>query len=255
MKISGIGIDLVIPGTASKENAAVLLQGYLSIKEDVYLGSIAVQLPKAKIAGGASMEMNPKIPAWTVDLFLELAVPIPLGPSGLGVFGFRGLFGMRYIAAKEAANLTQDNTWFEYYKAPQPGINVDKMLSPERTEDSTNPISIGAGLSLATTADDGKAFSLQAFFLLSLPDLIFIQGKANVLGDRVGLIEGEPPFFAFVAFEPRHSVEFGFGADYKQRKDGQLLSLFAEVQAGFSCLLYTSPSPRDRTRSRMPSSA
>ena len=27
------------------------------------------------------------------------------------------------------------------------------------------------------------------------------------------------------------------------------------VQKSFSCLLYTSPSPRDRTRSRMPSSA
>ena len=28
-----------------------------------------------------------------------------------------------------------------------------------------------------------------------------------------------------------------------------------ELKAEYSCLLYTSPSPRDRTRSRMPSSA
>ena len=28
-----------------------------------------------------------------------------------------------------------------------------------------------------------------------------------------------------------------------------------EHERGYSCLLYTSPSPRDRTRSRMPSSA
>jgi len=27
------------------------------------------------------------------------------------------------------------------------------------------------------------------------------------------------------------------------------------LEAGYDCLLYTSPSPRDRTRSRMPSSA
>ena len=33
-----------------------------------------------------------------------------------------------------------------------------------------------------------------------------------------------------------------------------LLQRFLEEQ-GYSCLLYTSPSPRDRTRSRMPSSA
>ena len=35
-----------------------------------------------------------------------------------------------------------------------------------------------------------------------------------------------------------------------------ILNLFAGLGAGFDiCLLYTSPSPRDRTRSRMPSSA
>ena len=33
--------------------------------------------------------------------------------------------------------------------------------------------------------------------------------------------------------------------------DGQRIA----VDIGFICLLYTSPSPRDRTRSRMPSSA
>ena len=32
-------------------------------------------------------------------------------------------------------------------------------------------------------------------------------------------------------------------------------SLFNGIGMGLSCLLYTSPSPRDRTRSRMPSSA
>ena len=31
--------------------------------------------------------------------------------------------------------------------------------------------------------------------------------------------------------------------------------IFARASKGTSCLLYTSPSPRDRTRSRMPSSA
>ena len=33
------------------------------------------------------------------------------------------------------------------------------------------------------------------------------------------------------------------------------LQLRRAIEAGYSCLLYTSPSPRDRTRSRMPSSA
>ena len=36
---------------------------------------------------------------------------------------------------------------------------------------------------------------------------------------------------------------------------GQVLYRIAEVMQGRSCLLYTSPSPRDRQKSRMPSSA
>ena len=38
-------------------------------------------------------------------------------------------------------------------------------------------------------------------------------------------------------------------------KVAKKLGISTEVGQGYSCLLYTSPSPRDRTRSRMPSSA
>ena len=37
--------------------------------------------------------------------------------------------------------------------------------------------------------------------------------------------------------------------------DNFLLEAYVNTYDGYGCLLYTSPSPRDRTRSRMPSSA
>ena len=43
-----------------------------------------------------------------------------------------------------------------------------------------------------------------------------------------------------------------FGMDFGKVKKG---TLFKKYQVACRCLLYTSPSPRDRTRSRMPSSA
>ena len=50
---------------------------------------------------------------------------------------------------------------------------------------------------------------------------------------------------------PSESGEWGwFEAD-----GGQMLAPIDEDEGFFTCLLYTSPSPRDRTRSRMPSSA
>ena len=46
----------------------------------------------------------------------------------------------------------------------------------------------------------------------------------------------------------------GFDVTWAQNGD-QALDFFVEGQFDLCCLLYTSPSPRDRTRSRMPSSA
>ena len=47
-----------------------------------------------------------------------------------------------------------------------------------------------------------------------------------------------------------------YGAASQQRATAALAAgLFAAEIAPITCLLYTSPSPRDRTRSRMPSSA
>ena len=57
-----------------------------------------------------------------------------------------------------------------------------------------------------------------------------------------------------VQFAESQLAELGFA-------EGQILCVLAENSVEFAvlfhtaCLLYTSPSPRDRTRSRMPSSA
>ena len=52
--------------------------------------------------------------------------------------------------------------------------------------------------------------------------------------------------------------EGDFGLGTVEDLDGELVILEGvayQVRADGTCLLYTSPSPRDRTRSRMPSSA
>ena len=47
------------------------------------------------------------------------------------------------------------------------------------------------------------------------------------------------------------SITTGVGSNYAVDR----FSTWTAVASKFTCLLYTSPSPRDRTRSRMPSSA
>ncbi|MEL6866949.1 MAG: hypothetical protein AAFP19_21165, partial [Bacteroidota bacterium] len=239
LRVQSIAIDLIIPGTASPDTATALIKGYLALKgtssAPEYEGGVEIKLPKARIAGGAAMKYNPSYPAFIIDAYLEMAVPLPIGATGLGIYGFRGLLGLRYVATKDAVpGLTEDSSWYDYYKAPpQIGVNVSKFRGPNETDGFDNPFSIGAGASLATTADDGKAFSTKLFVLLSLPSVFLLEGKANVLGTRVGLDSNDPPFFAFLAFSSS-SVEAGFGADYKVPADsGAILKLYAEVQAGF----------------------
>ncbi len=246
LEIKSIAIDLVIPGNASKEAATLLLSGFLSVggsaDDPEYAGGVSFSLPKMKVAGGAAIKYRPKVPAFLVDAFVELSTPIPLGATGLGIYGFNGLFGLRYLATKQAAGLDESNTWFDYYKVkagnpPREGVNVDKLEVPELTGDYDNAFSIGAGVSVATTQDSGKAFSCKLFLLLSLPDLIYLEGKANVLGPRVGLdTTQDPPFFAFLAISSQ-SVETGFGVDYKLPREGdnagRILDLHAEMRAAF----------------------
>ena len=43
--------------------------------------------------------------------------------------------------------------------------------------------------------------------------------------------------------------------DFFKMESDFLRQVYLELNQGDDCLLYTSPSPRDRTRSRMPSSA
>ncbi len=245
LEIKSLAIDLVIPGSASKDTATLLISGFLSVGgtggDPEYEGGVSFSLPKVKIAGGAAMKYRPKEPAFLVDAFVELSTPIPLGATSLGIYGFRGLFGMRYIATKHQAGVQETDTWFDFYKIKtlpdgKEGVTVSKFEIPDQTGSYDSTYSIGAGVSLATAEDSGKTFSCKLFLLLSLPDLIYLEGKANILGPRVGLTGDDPPFFAVLAISPQ-SVELGAGVNYKLPKDGanqgQILDLSAEMRAAF----------------------
>lgn len=245
LEIKSLAIDLVIPGSASRESATLLISGFLSVEgssgDPEYAGGVSFALSKAQIAGGAAMKYRPKTPAFLVDAFVELSVPIPLGPTSLGIYGFRGLFGLRYIATKSAAGVAETDTWFDYYKKVIPpfkeGVNISKFEPPGQTEGYDSTFSIGAGASIATVSDGGKALSMKVFLLLSLPDLIYLEGKANIVGERIGLdSQDDPPFFAVLAIS-RQSVELGAGVHYTLPREGaqkgQILDLNAEMRAAF----------------------
>ena len=235
--IKGIGLDLVIPASASKESAALLLHGYLALKDPVYQGSISFELPKAKIFGGASMMYDTSYPAWIVRADLELPKALPLGSTSLGLYSFSGLFGLRYVASKDAIvpPLAPDASWGDYYRAPQPQVGVwpQKFMTPKQTGGSKNPFSVGVGVGLCTLADGGKTFSSQLFLLVSLPNLLMLEGRADILAKKRVGPNDTPPYYAYLAISPE-SVELGAGVHYLIPKDsGTVLKLDAVFEAAF----------------------
>ncbi len=244
LRVEGIGINLTIPGDATPEAAAVILKGYLAMRNadssepgsKEYVGSVSLTLPKVNIGGSAAMRLNPDIPAFLVDVGLELSVPIMLGTTGLGIYGFRGLIGQKYMPSKESAGINESETWWYYYKSKEPdppgteGVNFGKFAQ----EDG---FSLGAGVSLATAPDSGKTFSSKLFFLLGLPEVFLLQGQAAILKERIGLDDTQdPPFSALIAISPE-SVETAFGVNYKVPESGNfkgdILTLEATLEMAF----------------------
>lgn len=232
LHISTIKVDLTIPGNSS--DPTVVLNGVLNIPEPgtspEYEGSIGFKIKKLNLSGFAEMKLAPKHPAFYVKAGAELPNAIPLGY--VSIYGFQGLIGYRYVAEKKAIGMTSENTWYEYYKAPEKGVGMDKFSGPEQTKKYNVPFSLGLG-AIWGTSDGGYIFSANSMILLSLPSMFMIDARMKLLSQRVSFTDTkEPPFFAFLIIGD-DALEFGFGADYQLPDNGWLLDLYAEVQARF----------------------
>ena len=94
-----------------------------------------------------------------------------------------------------------------------------------------------------------------------LPDMSQINSNAPVVNEANNNISNKKGTIAMARTSDPHSATSQFFINLKDNEfldknnapDGWGYCVFGEVTEG--CLLYTSPSPRDRTRSRMPSSA
>ena len=99
-----------------------------------------------------------------------------------------------------------------------------------------------------------------------------LDGNVGIIGNGAGLVMSTLDVVAYAGEEhtggvskPANFLDIGGGASAEVMSNGlhiilgdpQVKAVFVNVFGGITacCLLYTSPSPRDRTRSRMPSSA
>ena len=89
-----------------------------------------------------------------------------------------------------------------------------------------------------------KLIAMLAVVVRGLSDLPSILPVASALAKRHVDYGARPEHYPVVGAALLWTLERGLGPQWT-----------AEAASAWTCLLYTSPSPRDRTRSRMPSSA
>jgi len=249
LSIDKMTIDMTIPANVEKDDAAFILNGYLSMKNPdpaisgsaaghEYSGAVSFTMPRLKMAGSAGMRLNPAVPSFVVDIGLELSTPVPLGATGLGIYGFRGLIGQHYLPSKAATTppLGEDASWWDYYKVPstfthKEGIEIDKFADKPG-------YSVGAGVSIATAFDSGKVFSSKLFLLLGMPNVFLLQGQAGILRSRIGLTDDvDPPFSALVSID-NNSFRGNLRVNYRLPEgggwiDGKILALSGTLDMAF----------------------
>ncbi|MDN3548771.1 hypothetical protein [Mucilaginibacter aquaedulcis] len=235
ISIDGIGIDLSIPSN----DPSIIIKGHLrahnpdtaattSSAGTEYSGTVSVTIPKLDLNGSAGMRLTPSIPSFVVDIGLELGTPLPLGATGLGIYGFRGLIAEHYLPDKQAVDLPESASWWDYYKVKskdtkQEGIEIDKFANKPG-------VALGAGISIATEFDSGTVFSSKLFVMLGLPDVFLLQGQAAILASRIGLNDHvDPPFSAFIAIDDS-SFRGNLSVNYKLPSSGSLTGAIFKLQ-------------------------
>ena len=169
--ITALGVGINIPNV-------LIGRGYLQIQETGFAGQLDLTLPsvKMRVAGslaiGSVTEGDRSATSTMVTIAVELPTGIPLGGTGLAIFGFLGLFAM-HRARNE--NPSARNPALDWFVNSVNGDPTDiRGWSPKLDE-----WSFGVGL-VAGTIEGGTVLNLKGMFVLSLPGprvLLFVKGQ------------------------------------------------------------------------------
>ena len=223
------GID--IPG-------AIAGKGYLEIGDGVIGGQIDLTIRPINLRVAAAIEIA-QIPPEDggpltgvyVGLNIVLPVGIPLGQSGLGIFGFRGIFGMHY---QRNATIGEGTgvpalAWLEA-AGGQPHLLANggvKLWTP-----AADRWAFGLGI-LIGTMEGGVIMNLDGTFLLELPGpriLIILNARVLVPPPSVDELGVSAGILAVIEITPEHFL-IGILIEYSIER---LLTLRIPVEAVFS---------------------
>jgi len=227
LTMNGIGVELEIPGTLK-------LAGKVALNGKEFSGAVKVDLP------AVGMQLEGQFVAGTLPtgektfaIFLQMQLPagIPLGPTGLGIYGFAGLFAHNREPDKLDTegwyrNPDFSDGWFT--RTPAGVAQLSKWRG------APGHLGLGAGVVLGTMSDNGYMFNGRLLLVLVFPGpVILLEGMANLFTQRASLGSAEPNFHALVVIEPGKSFLAGLDAHYKYKAKGELFDIRGSAEAFF----------------------
>lgn len=173
LELTKLSATLDIPG-------AIHGTGYLEITDLGFKGAFDITLPSVGIRAYATLALEQQngTTGLLVGAGVEFPVPLPLGNSGLGIFGFLGGVGTNYRRNEPTGVQAPALKWLESQMTPERGFNV---MHPAGWQLSPGSFAIAAGLLLGT-AEGGFLLHLKGIVLVELPGpRLMLMMKADVL--------------------------------------------------------------------------
>ncbi len=207
-----VGVELTAFGAGVNIPGVLIGKGNFELGEEIG-GSIDLQLVPIDTRVRATLKVA-NLGSRTgvfVAMDLELPVAIPLGGSGLGIYGFLGMFAMHY--GRDEAGLSGPTIALDWLKNRADGDpTAAKAWSPQ-----IDRWAFGVGATIGTMGSS-VLFNLKGVFLLELPGpRILLMMKARLLQPMPNLKDknAEGNLLAVIDLDAgRGTLTIGIVADY-----------------------------------------
>lgn len=237
--LNGVGVDMKIAGAFELKGSVKFTDLPTDKRFD---GAAQLSLDTPELVFDSQVTIGEKTDPISGDKYkyfamyggLELPTGIPLGPSGVALFGFAGLLALNMVPGRATGEAWYSLTPPDWYHKATVGVNdlEHKWVAREGGK------AFGAGLTLGTYADNGFTFNARALLVLAFPGpLIMIEGRGNILKDRKALAAGDEPLFRAIAILDEEAGEYTFGLDAFYQYDkasGDVITIRGSVEAFYA---------------------
>lgn len=233
VSLEGIAVHLEIPGTLVLDGAVTYRElerppetrpaesgdaaSAAGVFGHVFTGSITIELTalNTEIAGElligdlttyryddtGNLVVGDSFTALYIVMAVELPSAIPLGATGTGLYGLKGLFGMHVAPDRHLDAEGEPESWYAWYKADRGNESAYSVTKVAKWAPRFDNYAFGAGITLGTVYDDGFTINAGLLAAILIPGpVVMIEGRANLIKPRGGQ-GGEGALYALIVFD------------------------------------------------------